>query len=161
LRYSLDVPREIVNVRNRANSAFFERPTERARFRAFLQDLEVKSSENYDKTLVTVTSAAIGVSLIFLKDIVGDGSLFHVWFLFTAWATWVLALAANLFSFAFSQVGLRKLIRLIDQNAPLNQASPGGFFGRFVPFLNWGAGFLFVLGAGCFLWFVFANVRTT
>lgn len=39
-------------------------------YRDLLQDLSVKSQEQYDKTVITLSTGALGLSFAFIKDVV-------------------------------------------------------------------------------------------
>lgn len=48
-------------------------PTDRDEWREHLVSAEQKSQEDLDKALLSLSGGALGVSLIFLKDVIGQG----------------------------------------------------------------------------------------
>ena len=64
------------------------RSTEMAKYREWLVVAEQKSQENFDKTVLTLSGGALGISFAFLKDIVGPQPIILSVFLLTAWFAW-------------------------------------------------------------------------
>ena len=123
-------------------------------FRELLQGLETKSQEAYDKALLTLTSSAIGLSVLFLKDFAPTQGVQD---LKIAWACWSLALFCTLSSFAVGQYALRKMLKQLD-SGKLASEPPGGCARRLVIVLNIGGGVLLVAGVVFFQWFALANL---
>jgi len=54
-------------------------------YRDLLQELSVKSQEQYDKTVITLSTGALGLSFAFIKDIVDIKVASSINFLTGSW----------------------------------------------------------------------------
>jgi hypothetical protein len=57
-------------------------------YRKHLQTAEQKSQEDFDKTVLSLSGGALGISFIFLKDVIGPNPVVSPNLLFTAWVAW-------------------------------------------------------------------------
>ena len=62
-----------------------------AAYRLHLVAAEQKAQEDFDKTILSLSGGALGVSFVFLKDIVGPEHVAAPAWLFAAWLTWASA----------------------------------------------------------------------
>jgi hypothetical protein len=124
--------------------------------RRYLRDAEVKSQEEYDRTVITLSGGAIGVSFAFLKDLVGTVSEAKALYLaFGAWVLWGLAIALVLISMYFGTEAL-KLARC--QLDAADASKPGGAFASATILLNPLSGTAFMVGLILMVAFVARNV---
>ena len=122
-------------------------------YRRQLIALEQKAQESYDKTLLTLSGGALGVSFAFVTNFVERGSMQASCLLFGAWSCWALSLAMTLTSHLSSQTAIRRAIKDFDSGRPVKR--PGGRYDLLTVVLNVGAGVLFVVGVafvGIFVW---------
>lgn len=54
-------------------------------YRDLLQELSVKSQEQYDKTVITLSTGALGLSFAFIKDVVDINVASSINFLTGSW----------------------------------------------------------------------------
>ena len=80
------------------------------RYRESLEALKQKSQDSYDKTVLSLSAGALGLSFAFVKDIVGSWPPQAYAWLFAAWVSWGVGVTSALFSFLCSQRALRKAI---------------------------------------------------
>jgi hypothetical protein len=72
-------------------------------FEKELIELHTKSYDNYDKKLSYLSASSIGVSMVFIKDIVGNiNNCCFKWLLISSWILLTVTLVLNLFSHTFS-----------------------------------------------------------
>lgn len=119
---------------------------------ANLLQLRQDSQQSYDRTLLTLSSGALALSLTFIKQLAVQGP--PTWPLLAAWISWGLSLTAVLASHYFSGLALTSAIEHI--------ATPGGVGGgsnTATKVLNALGGLLFLGGLACFIGFVFSLVR--
>lgn len=64
---------------------------------------QLSNSENVDRAVLTVSTASLGFSLAFLKDVVPIHTATYAWTMYSAWLLFVLAIIATLVSFFTSQ----------------------------------------------------------
>jgi hypothetical protein len=123
-------------------------------YRDLLQKLEQDSQSSYDKTVLTLSGGALGVSFAFVKDIIGDSPVKFSVALTIAWIMWVFSVACVLFSFLFSQQALKRAVDQIDDGK-----TPDNFFNKVTACLNIASGILFLFGVISIIVFVTNNVR--
>ena len=84
-------------------------------YRVYLLDSEQKAQEEFDKTVLTLSGGALGISFAFIKDIVGPHPVVNVGYLFVAWILWGLSVTAVLASYFTSHLALRHAIKQVDR----------------------------------------------
>ena len=75
---------------------------------ADLSKRDLSNVENLDKAILSLSSAGLGLSLIFIRNVVKLADASHVWILYTSWAIFVLAITSTLLSYLFGQSALNK-----------------------------------------------------
>lgn len=135
-------------------------------YRTHLITAEQKAQEDFDKTVVSLSGGALGISFAFLKDIVGNHPIAHKGLLFTAWISWGLSISLVLSSYFTSHLALCKSIDQIDnavRNSNINQIytqRAGGRFSLITSILNAVGGLLFFVGILFIAVFVWHNLET-
>lgn len=86
-----------------------------AEFKAELYKRELSNSENFDKAVLTYSTAGLGFSLAFLKDFLPIAKAQCGWLLYTSWALFVLSIVLTIFSFFASQCGITKQLSLSER----------------------------------------------
>lgn len=124
------------------------------KYRELLQKLENEAQDQYDKTVLYLSTGALGISFTFLKDIVNvDNAIAIIW-LIGAWVSWAVSVSAILWSFFSSRLALRKAIQAIDEEKfPENKAD------LVTTILNFLSGILFIVGLICIIVFVTKNLE--
>jgi hypothetical protein len=107
-------------------------------YRKHLVLAEQKAQEDFDKTVITLSGGALGISFAFIKDVVGLGSIHNQCLLLASWICWGSSITSILTSFYLSHFALRAAIVQID-----NGNKVGGTLDIFVEILN-------ALGIICF-----------
>jgi hypothetical protein len=88
------------------------------RLSAYRQSLiaaEQSMQGEYDKGVLTLSGGALGISLVFLKDVVGTKPLVHSECLLAAWIVWGLSIAFVLSSYFTSTKALRRAVTDTDE----------------------------------------------
>lgn len=114
-------------------------------YRRTLQELEQQAQQSYDKTVLTLSGGALGVSFAFVSNIIGQSPVLWPAWLVVAWVSWGLSVTAVLFSFFFSHLALRKAVDQVDEES-IHRVRPGGAFDCITAVLNATGGGLFFLG---------------
>jgi hypothetical protein len=127
-------------------------------YRRHCVSAEQKAQEDYDKSVLTLSGGALGVSFAFLKDVVGPGALLQPNFLLWAWLSWSASIVSTLASFWFSQLALRTAIAQVDTGT-IHDQFPGRAFSRITSTLNAIGGLAFVVGVVLMVVFVMANLK--
>jgi hypothetical protein len=130
-----------------------------AEYRQSLVAAEQKCQDDFDKTVLSLSGGALGVSFVFVKDIVGTASIAHPSWLLAAWLTWALSSLAVLTSFFMSHLALRKSINQCDDGSIYTQ-KPGGRYSDCIRILNPAGALLFVIGVCFMAAFAYTNLIT-
>jgi|SRR5215213_147929 len=126
-------------------------------YRNHLVEARQKSFDDFDKTVLTLSGGALAVSIAFVKDLLGPGTLYLKTFLVSSWICWVFSLLTVLVSHYLSQLTLDRAIQEIDQGA--RPKRPGGSFRLLTLILNALEGLLFVAGLILLIIFVSNNLE--
>lgn len=130
-----------------------------AEYRRWLVAAEQKSQEDFDKTVLTLSGGALGISFVFLKDVIGPQPIVLSSFLLAAWLTWAFSTFSVLTSFYLSHLALRSAIGQVDDGT-IHKQTPGGVFARLTAILNATGAVLFLVGVCCITVFAGANLST-
>lgn len=80
--------------------------------RKMLVEAEGEASQSFDRTLVTLSAGAFGLSLAFIVQIAPNPEA--LWSLYLAWGGLILSLLSVLLSFLMSQYGFRRARDVLD-----------------------------------------------
>lgn len=127
-------------------------------YRSSLLNLEEKMQAAYDKTVLTLSGGAFGVSIVVSKDLIGQANLRDTGLLFLAWMCWAFSLAAILTSFYCSACAMRTAVKRTDQRM-LYRGEVGGVYDKLTLTLNPAAGVLFLAGLVSMSVFVWTNLK--
>ena len=127
------------------------------KYRDQLQEYDRESQTSYDTTLITLSGGALGISIAFINQFIGDDPIRCFPLLAISWVCWVVTLTLVLFSFYTSTKALRAAVRQVDSGNPL-PARPGGFLDRLTGLLNSLSGTLFIVGVITMVWFALVNL---
>ncbi|HTL71657.1 MAG TPA: hypothetical protein VL863_00035, partial [bacterium] len=96
-----------MNPEDKSQDSFLQNLTN---YRQSLIAAEQAMQAEYDKGVLTLSGGALGISLVFLKDIVGTKSLLHGEFLLLAWIFWGLSISFILASYFTSAKAIRRAV---------------------------------------------------
>jgi hypothetical protein len=116
-----------------------------AEYRNQLLSLEQKSQESYDKTVLTLSTGAFGITFAFVSNFLDQQAIVRPELLTGAWTMWAISAAAVLFSYFFSVLALRRAVTQLDSQKIFRER-PGGAFHSLTMVLNAAGGLLFVAG---------------
>lgn len=130
-----------------------------AEYRKWLVAAEQKSQEDFDKTVLSLSGGALGISFVFLKDVVGSNPIAMSSLLLGAWFSWAFSTFSILSSYYLSHLALRRAISQVDAETIYEQ-KPGGSFATMTAFLNAFGAVLFLVGVCCITIFAGANISS-
>lgn len=130
-----------------------------ADYRKWIVAAEQKSQEDFDKTVLSLSGGALGISFVFLKDVIGPQPIVLSGFLLAAWLAWAFSTFSVLTSYYLSHLALRSAISQIDDGTIFKQ-KPGGVFASLTAILNAAGAVLFLVGVCCITIFAGANLST-
>lgn len=83
--------------------------------RAELLKRELSGSENFDKSVLTLSSAGLGLSISFLKDFVPPEAPGVPWMLYLSWGMFTVATLSTMASFFVSGKAIKRQLVLADR----------------------------------------------
>ncbi|WP_374562557.1 hypothetical protein [Ideonella sp.] len=113
-------------------------------YRKLLVEAERKGQEEFDKTVLSLSGGALGVSFVFLKDVIGNQPLDLPGLLIAAWVSWGFSTLAVLLSYHLSIHTIRRCIEQIDRCQ--RDESFGGVYAEWTKRLNVAGAVLFFVG---------------
>jgi hypothetical protein len=132
-------------------------PAHLLEYRKVLVAADQKGQEEIDKAILALSGGGLGVSLVFIKDVIGSNPLAMPGLLMAAWVAWGVSTLVVLLSFHFSNLTIREGIRQIDSGTAYTHPF-GGRYANWTQGLNGlGAG-LFFIGVVCMTMFAFVNL---
>jgi hypothetical protein len=128
-------------------------------YRKLLVSAEKDSQEQFDKTVLSLSGGALGISFIFLKDVIGSSPVLGPALLMGAWIAWGLSSMVVLASFYLSHLALRRAIMQVDRGT-IGEQRAGGGFAIATAILNATGAILFFIGVVLIVAFANANLST-
>jgi hypothetical protein len=126
-------------------------------YRTHLIEARQKAQEDYDKTVLSLSGGALGISFAFVKDFIGPEPIVSPLLLMLAWGLWGLSSLFTLTSFYVSQLSLDRAIQQIDKGQ--YPYRPGGIAVHITNVLNALSGIMLFFGICSIAVFVFFNLR--
>lgn len=130
-----------------------------AEHRKHLVAVDQKSQEDFDKTVLSLSGGALGISFVFLKDVIGPNPIQSPELLFAAWVAWGASTFCVLVSYYLSHLAIRAAIRQIDQDT-LHKKESDGNYSTCTAVLNVAGAVLFLIGVVTITLFANSNLKT-
>lgn len=108
---------------------------------------QLSNSERFDGAILTLSTAALGLSLAFIKDVVLFEKAEVTGLLVTSWWLFGCAIVSTLLSFIASQLGIRKQLTYADKyylHEKNEYLAKRNIPARLTDFLNYASAILFV-----------------
>jgi hypothetical protein len=121
-------------------------------YRRHLVETRQKSQDAYDKTVLVLSAGALGVTINFVKEILG-GHPVSTAFLLLAWICWGVSCATVLYSHFSSVAAHNEAIAALDADREPNEGS-----NKVTKILNIVSGALFLFGLLFFCVFAYSNL---
>ncbi len=126
-------------------------------YRQQLIEIEQKIHEGYDKTLISLSGGALGISFAFIKNIVGDDEIVSQSYALIAWIAWAVSLTFLLAAFYFGTLAYRHAVKKLDLET-IDRENPGGCYATIMRYLNAFGGISFIIGVASFIYFSYINL---
>jgi hypothetical protein len=114
-------------------------------YRQHLVLAEQKAQEDFDKTVITLSGGALGLSFAFLDKVVGTKAPASTALLFYAWWSWGISLGVVLLGYLFSIRAIRRAIKQTDSGS-IYIRRPGGLASLLTEASNLLGAILFFVG---------------
>ena len=129
-------------------------------FRDELYKRELSNSEGFDKAILSLSSAGLAISLTFIKAIVPINEAIYIYWLYSSWVFFGVAIVSTLISFMFSNQGLKKQLKLAEQYYLENQDDAFNkphWFAKATDLCNLLSGVVFIFAFSSVIIFSIAN----
>lgn len=124
-----------------------------------LDRTSAEESRAYDKNVLTLSSAALGASLVLLKDISGDTPIAS-WLLAVSWVALGLTIAITLLSMRLAVLAHDKEMEELGVDESESGAKPVNKVSKWVDRANWSSYGFFLVGVAFLCMFAFVNMET-
>jgi len=152
------------------NGATLREPAREAAQRQALYEMHLQrawedrqsSSDSFDKSLLTVSSGALGVSLVFIKDIVPLPHAVWMPLLYSSWGFLAACVVLTVFSFRLSVAALDRHIDHLDEyyrKEVTNALNRKSIHSKMLTLFTWSAASFFLAGVACTIVFCVKNVE--
>jgi hypothetical protein len=108
-----------------------------ATYKAEVDKRELSNTDNYDKNILTLSSAGLAISLTVFKDIAPHDQTAYMWLLYSAWIFFGCAILATIFSFSISNAALRAELEIAHKYYIEEDESVFGKVSLESKILNW------------------------
>jgi hypothetical protein len=134
-------------------------------YKAFTDDIskrQMKDSEMYDKSLLTLSSAFLGLAVTFTKDVVPLENASWIYLMYSSWVLFALTIIITIFSFIYAQFIYTQLIKwagdyILDGKQEVK--NKGGELGNKIIYLTSFSGLVFIVAVALLTSFVILNVH--
>ena len=125
-----------------------------------LSKRDLSNVENLDKAILSLSSAGLGLSLVFIRNVVKLAEASHVWLLHISWLMFVFAITSTLLSYLFGQHALNKQRELIEKYYLEGDEEAGqqtSFASRMTRILSYVSVFTYIAAVACTALFIGLN----
>jgi hypothetical protein len=122
---------------------------------------ELSNSEAYDKAIISLSSALLGISLAFIKDIIRSGAACNKEFLYYSWYLFASAIVLTIISFIMSNLGIKRQLKYAQRyylEGKAEYLKKSNIFAKLTDLTNILAGISFVLAIVLTVMFVTLNI---
>ena len=133
-----------------------------AETRKDLLNRQLSNSEKFDAAILTLSTAALGVSLTFIKDIVPLAKVQDICLLKVSWWLFGFAILSTILSFVASQLGIKTQLNYAEEyylNRKTEFLTKTNIPAKATDFCNYAAAFFFVVALLFTVIFVSTNLR--
>lgn len=123
---------------------------------------ELSGSENFDKSVLTLSSAGLGLSVSFLKDFAPMNGASPPWMLYTSWAMFTVATLSTMASFLVSGQAMdrqKKVAYRAYMQGDDTAFSERNSWGAWIPRLNFMSAAMFFLALIFTVAFIISNLE--
>ncbi len=117
-------------------------------YRDEIHKRQLSNTENYDKSILTLSSSGLVISLTFLNIMTPTGGIQHSWIIITSWILFILTIGLSLLAYLVSNSALDAQLEIAEDyyvNAQESAFNKKNFFANFNANLNKLVGVFFFL----------------
>ncbi|WP_067522848.1 hypothetical protein [Endozoicomonas ascidiicola] len=124
---------------------------------------QLSNTENYDKSILTLSSSGLAISLTFLKLIVPIEIAGNLWLIQASWFLFLVSIILSLIAYLVSNSALNLQLEIAHKyyiEAQASAFSKGNYFSKLNEWLNRIVGLSFALALGFTVIFVITNLNS-
>ena len=125
-----------------------------------LSKRDLSNVENLDKAILSLSSAGLGLSLVFIRNVVKLSEATYVWILHISWLMFVLAITSTLLSYLFGQRALDRQREFNEKyylDGDENAGQHTSFASRITRLLSYVSVFTYIAAIACTALFIALN----
>ena len=130
--------------------------------KAELNKRELSNAENFDKSILTYSSAGLAFSLAFLKDFLPIAKASWGWLLYCSWYLFTLSIIITIISYITSQLGIKRQLGKAKRyylDKEEKAFDERNIFEPLTEWLNYSSGLIFVMAVVATTLFVSINLE--
>jgi hypothetical protein len=133
-------------------------------FRDELLKRQLSNTENYDKSILTLSSSGLAISLTFLKTIIPIDEANHLWMIKTSWLCFLFSITLSIIAYLISNAAIDKQLEIAENyyirldNKAFNEKN---YLSIANECINKIVGILFILAIVATILFVTLNINQT
>ncbi|MYB93586.1 hypothetical protein F4054_06190 [Candidatus Poribacteria bacterium] len=123
---------------------------------------ELSNVENLDKAILSLSSAGLGLSLVFIKNVVKLTEANDIWILHVSWLMFVLAITSTLLSYLFGQRALNRQREFSERyffDGDEDAGQQKSLASQMTRFLSYVSVFTYIAAVACTAFFIGANLE--
>jgi hypothetical protein len=148
---------KVLSRKRQGKSSWTEEDPRLTEYRDLLVRAGQKAQDDYDRNVIALSGGAIGVSFVFLRDVIKQSAKASQPLMLGAWIAWGLSIATVVASYFFSKKALDTAIDQVDAGE-IRRQKAGKTFSTVVSVLNPISGGLFFVGVVLLAVFVYNNL---
>lgn len=131
-------------------------------FRDDLLKRQLSNTENYDKSILTLSSAGLAMSLTVLKFIVPVEQANSLWLIKASWLSFLLSIILSLVAYLISNAAITKALQIAEDyyvNKEASAFNKSNWLSTLNNWLNYAVGILFSIAITAVVAFVIVNLN--
>jgi hypothetical protein len=129
-----------------------------------LDERELSNIQSYDKSIITVSSAGIALSIVLLQLMVKefDAELNYIWLIQYSWLFFLVAIASTIFSFQIANMSIseaREMAKNVYLDGDLEAVNKLNFWSRVNACISWLSGCSLLIAMIFIITFAFQNIN--
>ena len=123
---------------------------------------ELSNVENLDKAILSLSSAGLGLSLVFIKNVVKLTEANDIWILHVSWLMFVLAITSTLLSYLFGQRALNRQREFSERyflDGDEDAGQQKSLASRMTRLLSYVSVFTYIAAVACTAFFIGSNLE--
>lgn len=131
-------------------------------FRDELLKRQLSNTENYDKSILTLSSAGLAISLTFLNSVIPLDNAEYIWLVIASWVSFLFSVLLSLVAYLVSNAAISKQLDIAEDyyvNKLPSAFNKANWLSSLNTWLNYSVGILFGVAISAVVVFVTLNIN--